>query len=244
MTSFEEFAEQLASLTDIDSIWRHTARLAYSFGFSACSLTVASRQPDGLESIYLRSDLSYAFHENYKSGGLIDCDPFLLFGCNSLVAKRIDGSNLSSFPGASIQHQMFLDHATAAGAANGFGVPVRPAGDDVFGGWLFSCSNRKDDFDRLIGDCGHEAHLAAVLAYERMTGLGMNRVERTKILSGRERECLLWLCAGLRVSMIADKLMISDSAVNLYITNAKRKLGARTREQAISIAIVRGEISL
>lgn len=31
----------------------------------------------------------------------------------------------------------------------------------------------------------------------------------------------------------ADKLSISSSAVNLYIANAKHKLGAKTREQAI-----------
>ena len=42
----------------------------------------------------------------------------------------------------------------------------------------------------------------------------------------------------------ADKLSISSSAVNLYIANAKHKLGAKTREQAIARAIFSGEITL
>jgi DNA-binding CsgD family transcriptional regulator len=220
------------------------AGLAYDFGFSSCSLTMAARQASGLKSTYLKSDLAEEFHDSYRNDDLIDCDPFLLFSCNGLAAKRIDSSNLSSFPGASIQHQAFLDHVAAAGASNGFGIPVRPAGDDIFGGWLFSSGEGSADFERLVDDHGREAHLAAVLAYERMVALGLAGPKPSNILSPREGECLLWLCAGLRVSMIADKLLISESAVNLYVANAKRKLGAKTREQAIARAIVCGEISL
>lgn len=244
MPSFEEFADGLTNFTDADSVWRHTASLAYDFGFSSCSLTMAARQATGLESTYLKCDLTEEFHDSYRNDGLIDCDPFLLFSCTGLAAKRIDSSNLSSFPGASIQHQAFLDHVAAAGASNGFAIPVRPAGDEIFGGWLFSSGEGSADFERLVGDHGRETHLAAVLAYERMAALGLGGPKPSNTLSPRERECLLWLCDGLRVSLIADKLAISESAVNLYISNAKRKLGAKTREQAVARALVRGEISL
>jgi len=77
-----------------------------------------------------------------------------------------------------------------------------------------------------------------------MVALGLGAAFGDNLLSARERECLLWLCAGLRVTMIADKLAISNSAVNLYITNAKHKLGAKTREQAVARAIFSGEINL
>ena len=74
-----------------------------------------------------------------------------------------------------------------------------------------------------------------------MVTLGIEKTS-SNILSDRERECLLWLSVGLRVSMIADKLAISESAVNLYITNAKHKLGSKTREQAVAQAILSTEI--
>jgi len=242
--SFEEFAEGISRLTSADGVWQFTTDLAYDFGFSSCSLTMAARHASGLKSTFLRTNLTREFHDSYQNHGLIDCDPFLLFGCNGFAAKRIDGSNLSSFPGASNQHEMFLDHVAAAGASNGLGIPVRAAGEGIFGGWLFSSNESSVNFQRLIDDHGREAHLAAVLAYERMSVLGLGQANGPQILSERERECLLWLCAGLRVSVIASKLAISESAVNLYISNAKRKLGSKTREQAIARALVSGEISL
>ena len=87
-------------------------------------------------------------------------------------------------------------------------------------------------------------HLAGVLAYERMVALGVAELVPKRALSARERECLLWLCAGFRVSIIAERLQISESAVNLYISNAKHKLGAKTREQAIARAIFSGQINI
>jgi len=96
----------------------------------------------------------------------------------------------------------------------------------------------------LLREHSHETHLAAVLAYERMVAIGLGNAFQFNLLSERERECLLWLCAGLRVAAIADKLSIGESAVQLYITNAKRKLGAKTREQAVARAIFSGEITI
>lgn len=65
-----------------------------------------------------------------------------------------------------------------------------------------------------------------------------------RILSNRERACLLLLTEGLIVKQIARRLDISESAVHLYISNAKRKLKARTREEAVTRAIATGEIAI
>ena len=56
-------------------------------------------------------------------------------------------------------------------------------------------------------------------------------------LSPRERECLRWLAAGLRYDRIAERLGISLVTVELHVANAKRKLCAKTREQALAIAV-------
>ncbi|MFC2950682.1 response regulator transcription factor [Marinicaulis aureus] len=98
--------------------------------------------------------------------------------------------------------------------------------------------------DDLIGRHGKDIHLASVLAYERLAAMPFEEKVHPKLLSNRERECLTWLCAGLRVVAIAEKLSISNSAVNLYINNAKNKLGAKTREQAVARALISSEITL
>lgn len=242
--SIGDFCDELGALGDVDLVWQHTTDFAYDLGFSGCSLTLARKRPGGLQPALLRSDLANTFQTAYLDEGLIKQDPFLLFCCNSLSAKWLGTHDLSDFPGAAPAHQAFLDQISDVGTTGGIGVPARTWGEDMFGGWIFSTSETSVASETLMREKSTATQLAAILAYERMVVLGLGQVAGTEILSERERECLLWLCSGLRVATIADKLLISESAVNLYISNAKRKLGARTREQAIARAILSGEIML
>lgn len=59
-------------------------------------------------------------------------------------------------------------------------------------------------------------------------------------LSQRERETLYLLTQGLRSEEIAHRLGISRPTVDLHISNAKRKLQANTREQAVAMAVQSG----
>lgn len=62
----------------------------------------------------------------------------------------------------------------------------------------------------------------------------------TSALTARELECLTGLAEGLKNHDIASKLRISEPTVAMHLANAKRKLGATTREQAIAIAVRSG----
>lgn len=61
-------------------------------------------------------------------------------------------------------------------------------------------------------------------------------------LSPREREVLLWLAAGMRTAEIAHRMGIEPVTVGLHLRGARRKMGARTREQALAIALRDGLI--
>jgi DNA-binding CsgD family transcriptional regulator len=56
-------------------------------------------------------------------------------------------------------------------------------------------------------------------------------------LSAREREVLIWAAEGKTASETADILHVSASAVNLYAQRAMSKLHARTKTQAVAIAM-------
>jgi DNA-binding CsgD family transcriptional regulator len=62
------------------------------------------------------------------------------------------------------------------------------------------------------------------------------------VLTPREVECLEWLGRGLDNEKTAKKLGIAMATVALHLTNARRKLGAATREQALVLALQRGLI--
>jgi DNA-binding CsgD family transcriptional regulator len=60
----------------------------------------------------------------------------------------------------------------------------------------------------------------------------------------RERECMTWLAIGLRYDRIAERLGIARPTVELHLLNARRKLGAKTREQALAKAVALGLLDL
>lgn len=61
-------------------------------------------------------------------------------------------------------------------------------------------------------------------------------------LSDRERQTLELLSKGAQVSEIAEGLKISERSVHEYVARARQKLGARSRSEAIALAVLRGII--
>ncbi|MFZ4808942.1 MAG: response regulator transcription factor [Hyphomicrobiaceae bacterium] len=62
------------------------------------------------------------------------------------------------------------------------------------------------------------------------------------MLSRREMQCLGLLAAGFSNRGIAEALAISEPTVAMHLKNARKRLGARTREHAVAIAISCGFI--
>ena len=63
-------------------------------------------------------------------------------------------------------------------------------------------------------------------------------------LTPRERECLQFVASGLRVAEIAHRLALSSKTVDLHLTNARKRLGARTRDEAVARALMARAIAL
>lgn len=62
------------------------------------------------------------------------------------------------------------------------------------------------------------------------------------VLTPRELQCLGLLADGLRSEQIAYELKVARVTVDFHISNAKTKLKAITREQAVALAIRRGHL--
>jgi DNA-binding CsgD family transcriptional regulator len=68
--------------------------------------------------------------------------------------------------------------------------------------------------------------------------------EQPRMPSAREAQVLTLLTQGASDREIARSLRVSPATVQTHVRNAKSKLGARTRAQAVAIAIQRGLISI
>jgi DNA-binding CsgD family transcriptional regulator len=62
-------------------------------------------------------------------------------------------------------------------------------------------------------------------------------------LTPREIQCLESLARGLTNSGISKELHIAVPTVAMHLVNARKKLGAVTREQAVAQAVKRGLVN-
>jgi DNA-binding CsgD family transcriptional regulator len=71
-----------------------------------------------------------------------------------------------------------------------------------------------------------------------------DRYAAQNALTPRECEVLRWAYTGLRTSRIAERMGLQDVTVTKHLVSVRRKLKARTREQALAIAIRDGLIQV
>ena len=76
--------------------------------------------------------------------------------------------------------------------------------------------------------------MAGLILTERLMEFSGGLKDDIPSLSDRERDCLAFLADGRRDQEIADLLGITQTTVRFHIDNARRKLGARNRTQAIA----------
>ena len=90
-----------------------------------------------------------------------------------------------------------------------------------------------------------EAHLLAIYFAAVGRKLAAEVTPTSKpLLSRRQRECLQWVRAGKTDWEIAQILNLSEHTVIEYLEEARKRLGVRTRTQAVIEAIIRGQITV
>ncbi|WP_299483428.1 autoinducer binding domain-containing protein [uncultured Roseibium sp.] len=238
----QAFAADIAQLDDATSVWSAMSAFAEKCGFPFCTLSMA-RRSSGIRSSRFITSLPSEFQDNYCDNGLISDDPFLSLICTNMAAAAI-ATDPNRFPGINHQQGEFLELTRSLGVKSAICIPVSTNTQPEFGGWIIGGTDDGTKFKRQFSESGVELQMAGLFSNERIRALTYRKNTSNVPLSPRERECLLWLSAGFRVTMIAYKLGISESAVTLYIQKARQKLGAQTREQAVVRAIQYGEIQL
>lgn len=126
---------------------------------------------------------------------------------------------------------------------HGISFPIREPGvGDAMFSVNFACEDRhwNEIRSRLVND----VHLFAHYFHLRMkTVIAMQAATAEFDLSPREREVLLWAAEGKTAWETAQLLKVSERAVNLYASNAMNKLRAKTKTQAVAIAVRNGVLN-
>jgi PAS domain S-box-containing protein len=105
-----------------------------------------------------------------------------------------------------------------------------------------------DQDERLIGIVGVSIEIGdpdlARAVRSLISDGNHNHGRRTRSLSPREREVLGLLARGLTGEQIAERLVLSPETVRTHIRNAREKLGASTRVEAVTMALIAREIQV
>lgn len=123
------------------------------------------------------------------------------------------------------------------GLNDGLFTPLRGADGSyvavVLGG---DAPNLQDPFVRIAAE--------VVSSYYGQAGkrLLAGAIRQTGVLTARQRECLAWVREGKSSPAIAERLGIATETVDEHIAQACRRLGVRTRVQAVVEACLTGLI--
>ncbi|MEV6015228.1 response regulator [Streptomyces sp. NPDC002667] len=94
--------------------------------------------------------------------------------------------------------------------------------------------------EALLSPAATKGLIARFLAQGDDDGPDTARSERLGALTGREREVLVQVAAGLSNDEIAERLEVSPLTVKTHVNRAMAKLGARDRAQLVVIAYESG----
>ncbi|WP_083660019.1 helix-turn-helix transcriptional regulator [Acuticoccus yangtzensis] len=63
-------------------------------------------------------------------------------------------------------------------------------------------------------------------------------------LTDREAEAMKWLAEGLHTAQIAERMGVTPVTVSKHFAQARRRMGAKTREQALAMALLTGQLQI
>jgi LuxR family quorum sensing-dependent transcriptional regulator len=130
-----------------------------------------------------------------------------------------------------------IHEAREFGMKEGLAIPIHG-----LGGVAAAISIGSDQYGLSPQD-ERALHMASLYLHGRMVALQEETSPPAlRRLTPRERECLKWIAAGKTDWEISLILNISEQTVHGYVQNALTKLNARTRAQAVALAMLSAQI--
>lgn len=217
-------------------IWRTLKTFAEPLGFT--HLSVLSPIPANAEKIkphVIYSDTPKSFFDTFDAQGYLRHHPLVqhaLVSAEPFTTRQIQARDLTPEQTKALEFIGSQLNLTA-----GFVVPVRRNGT-LLGIVTYGGNNcRFGPIERSV------LHLLAHAALVHALELKDVKEPPAVDLSPRELQCLQWASRGKTDAEIGVILGISARTARFHIENAKRKLGAATRVQAVAEAMRRHAIA-
>lgn len=226
----------LSSINDADSasaVWEETIKFMRGYGASHIGAYVTTGH---IDPVVLGTTPPWVWDE-YLSEISPESDPATRH-CRENVTPYFGGQAFDEVnPSINPKLKAYLGSLADIGIRASVMFPMHDRTNRDWGRFIFDTDLSADDFRKYFGEHGTSLHLAGIMSIERLHNLALQAGRMEARLTNRERECLLWLARGLRNDRIAERMGLRPVTVGLHISNACRKLDARTRAQALVKAI-------
>lgn len=234
----QDAAEDFRQATGKDDLWARLNRQLGRFSITGGLYGAEAFPGPDQQALVLLDSLKEGFVQAKLDEGLFYTDLFVQVGLTE--PAPILWSDSSRFPDLSAEAKRSLDMDWDFGVTTGITIPTRFAGG--LGASAHGCHADGlswPEFDRVWAEHG-DTVTAIVNAFD--VALRRDHVGEVFPLTPQERECLVWLAAGLPQKQIADRLRLSDKQVEKRLAQARYKLKAVTTTQAVANALIFGLI--
>ena len=246
-----DLAASIAHSKDDSDAWRAGKSYFEALGFETVNYGIMDRKNDSFLGFYTNMDPDWMSY--YADCRYDEVDP-LIKHCMK-YSHPIDYSYKSEsqleLVGSDEEAKM-LNDCYEAGIHNSFLVPFHNDMFPLAGGINLAGRMSAKNCRSLVAENRNEIMIAGALLNSYLAGMPQG-MERSKYwqkfhdndsdITPREVEVLKWLSTGLRNDRVAERMKVSPVTINFHMGSIKKKLSARTREQALVIALRKGIVT-
>lgn len=228
-------AQELAGIRDGDHRQQAFLRHAAAYGVTRFAY-LSTAQP--LSPLHVETNYPAEWVDRYRDHGYLAIDPVALEARRTPLPFQWRAA--LALPAYGATAQRVFDEAATFGIHDGYTIAIHASAG------LSMISMAVDDpslFTPAAARRRQILHLLALhfhMACER--ALSEPPHEPPPRLTPREREVLLWTAKGKTGWEIAQILKLTERTVTYHVENAKTKLGASSRSQAVVVAMSLGLI--
>jgi DNA-binding CsgD family transcriptional regulator len=142
-------------------------------------------------------------------------------------------SNYTQIAPLTIQQQEIFNQARDFGLYDGISIPIHESNQSFTHISLASQEGIKH-VNEIVSNYHNQIYLLSLYFHMYVSGIKSN--SSSLKLTDRERECLQWSAAGKLGHEIATILGLSNRSIVFHLENAKKKLNAKTIQQATALA--------
>jgi LuxR family quorum sensing-dependent transcriptional regulator len=228
--------DQFDRLTTGERIADAVLSIFKQFGFNTLLISAAPNLRQRLDEVILAKKMPAEWIKLYSDRRYADTDPVMRHLKQSW--KPFEWNEVTWNPEHNLGAEEVMQMRKEFGFHNALVVPIFNAAG--LAGFV-SASGAKIEVNAPIKGA---FHLLAVYAFHRARSLRREGSAEKPTLTQREREVLTWVANGKSAWEIGEILRIAKRTVDEHVQTIFQKLDARSRPNAVAIAIQKGLIQL